>query len=330
MVLIRLGTFCDCITAPIVLAGGIFWTGLGGDFTPANVFTTLAVVTLIGSILKYFPDEYALIQNGRVSLKRFEDYLASEEWQDPRCTDLAVFQAEIAAKQVVDEQVVEVDTLSSSDIALSSSRVIEFNHAEIAVEGTDEVVFVSLNVAIERHEIVMVVGPTGCGKSTFLRAILGEIELLSGAIYVESGHVAFCDQTAWLWNASIQENIIGDSPIDMNWYYAVVEGCLLKKDFQNLRRGDQTKVGSNGGNLSGGQKQRVVSISVQPTARHILILFLLGLGASSVCAIAVPCARRSFCCSRQEDCCRNLLPSLWPRWVGQKVSLDCYHGHTFK
>lgn len=251
------------------------------------MFTTLAVITLIGSILKYFPDEYALIQNGRASIKRFEEYLALEEWQDPRHTDLAAFTTEVAAQHAAEEQ----DGLTVTvEMLMICTSVIEFFDASIGVEGTDKKVFVNLNISIERFEIVMVVGPTGCGKSTFLRAILGEIELHAGALYVESGHVAFCDQTAWIWNATIQENIIGNSPVDVEWYNTVIDACLLRKDFRDLAHGDQTQAGSNGGSLSDGQKQRVVSrVSV-----HISVAFQFtdvictGFSTSDLHAVTVP------------------------------------------
>lgn len=242
-----------------MLAGGIFWTGLGGDFTPSNVFTTLATVTLIGSTLKYLPDEFGYIQTARASLDRFEQYLALEERQDPRYSDLAAFSAEVARSKA-NEEVVEEIKVVRTEAERPASRVIEFYKAEIAVEGTEKAILPEVTVTIERRELVMVVGPTGGGKSTLLRAILGEIELLGGSLYVEAGFIAYCDQTAWIWNASIQVNIIGNSPVDMGWYDSVLEACLLKPDLRRLPQGDQTMVGSNGGNLSGGQKQRVVSI----------------------------------------------------------------------
>lgn len=242
-----------------MLAGGIFWTGLGSDFTPSNVFTTLATVTLIGSTLKYLPDEFSYLQTARASLDRFEQYLGLEERQDPRCSDLAAFSAEIARSEA-NEEVVEEIKVVRPEAERPASRVIEFHKATIAVEGTEKVVLPEATITIERRELVMVVGSTGGGKSTLLRAVLGEIELLGGSLYVEAGFIAYCDQTAWIWNASIQVNIIGNSPVDMGWYDAVLEACLLKPDLRRLPQGDQTKVGSNGGNLSGGQKQRVVSI----------------------------------------------------------------------
>lgn len=258
-----LGTFCDCITSPVVLAGGIFWTGLGGaDFTPANVFTTLASVSLIGSTLKYLPDDYGFIQNARGALQRFEQFLALEERKDPRQTDLVAFSEEVARSRTEKVAVDEKSTsVLSPEIERSASRVIEFYEADVAVEGSDEVVLAKVNIVIERRELVMVIGPTGGGKSTLLRGILGEIELLSGHLYVEAGLIAYCDQTAWIWNGTIQVNIIGNSPVDMGWYDAVLEACLLKQDLRRLPLGDQTNVGTNGGNLSGGQKQRVVRVA---------------------------------------------------------------------
>lgn len=266
----RIGTFCDCILSPVVLAGGIFWTKLGGDFTPANVFTALAIITIIGSTLKYLPDEYGYVQTGRACVKRFEEYLALEERKDPRQFDRVVFAADIIRCGDLAQYVegMESAVTRSKTERISSNRVIELYKADIAAQGGSAAVLKDVSAAIERHELAMVIGPTGAGKSTFLRAILGEIELLSGSLFVEPGDIAYCDQTAWIWNATIQQNIVGNSQVDTEWYDSVLDTCLLKQDLRRLPHGDQTSAGSNGGNLSGGQKHRVVC-----NVFHILIVY---------------------------------------------------------
>lgn len=156
-------------------------------------------------------------------------------------------------------------SFSSTTLDFSSSPelgncVIEFRLATIAPQGTDVPTLTKISVSVNRCEVLMVFGRTACGKSTFLKAILGEIALLSGSIYVEPHNCAYCAQTAWLQNASIQANIIGDYPLDELWYDSVLDACLLKQDLEQLPDGDQTLLGTNGHNLSGGQKQRIVCL----------------------------------------------------------------------
>jgi ATP-binding cassette subfamily C (CFTR/MRP) protein 1 len=105
----------------------------------------------------------------------------------------------------------------------------------------------------------MIVGPVGCGKSTLLKALLGEVPLLSGSIIISSLEVAFCDQTPWHMNGTIQESIVGVGKMETTWYSTVLRACALVEDFHQLSKGDQTTIGSNGISLSGGQSQRIVS-----------------------------------------------------------------------
>ena len=49
-----------------------------------------------------------------------------------------------------------------------------------------QVVLAGLNVVIPRGELVAVVGPVGCGKSSFCNALLGEMELVSGSVQVST------------------------------------------------------------------------------------------------------------------------------------------------
>lgn len=245
------------MTKPLVLAGGLFWTGLGGHFTPTNVFTSLAAVSLVGSTMAKLIESYYLFQNGRASMQRIRTFLDLEEFSDPRQTD-AVTLNRSSEKDGIKENILDVEKQVSIELP---NRIIEFLHAFIAVQGLNDPVLKDLTLAIDRRDVVMVIGPTASGKSTLLKVILGEVELLSGSVYVEPGNAGYCDQTAWIWNGTIQENIMGSSPVDMTWYDAVITCCLLKKDLEQLPLGDQTSVGSNGANLSGGQKQRVVSLS---------------------------------------------------------------------
>jgi ABC-type bacteriocin/lantibiotic exporter with double-glycine peptidase domain len=121
----------------------------------------------------------------------------------------------------------------------------------------------------------------GSGKSTLLKAILGEIEHISGTRQMRRGiKVAFCDQEPWLLDQSVKENIVGSRLFDPEWYDRVIDACALAQDIDGFAEGDNTSVGSGGSALSGGQKSRVVS----PFRGHGVY--------SSVLTTAGPCPRR--------------------------------------
>lgn len=255
--LIRTGGFSENLTAPLMIAGALFWTKLGSDFNPQNVFTILSVTTLIVVPLIDVLDAYSFAMSSVVCFKRIQEYLALDERTDFRSQDASA-QEKLAQKDSASVIITEKDTASIDD-QRAANRVVDITKADVSIHKSEEPVLRNVSIAIERHQRVMVVGVTGSGKSMLMRTLLGETHLAKGSIFVESGTVGFCDQTPWIQNKSVRENIIGQSPVDMAWYNLVLDACLLWKDMGQLEDSDNTVVGSNGGMLSGGQKHRVVS-----------------------------------------------------------------------
>lgn len=130
-----------------------------------------------------------------------------------------------------------------------------------------------------------VVGSVGCGKvrnlfiqvcydviqSTLLQCLLKELPALSGTVQV-NGSIGYASQEAWVFSASLRENILFGLPYDSERYNTVIEACALDKvdnisfnvvmiiklqDIKVLANGDLTLVGERGVTLSGGQKARV-------------------------------------------------------------------------
>ena len=110
-----------------------------------------------------------------------------------------------------------------------------------------------------KAELNILAGPVGCGKTSFLEALLGELAHRTGSIYVSNPRIAYCSQTPFIQNMSIRQNIIGHRPLDLPWYNTVVKACELGPDFNQMKFRDHTRPGSDGVRLSGGQKQRIVS-----------------------------------------------------------------------
>jgi len=74
-------------------------------------------------------------------------------------------------------------------------------------------------------------------------------------------------QQAWIFNATVRDNILFGQPWDETRYNEVVRVCCLARDFSLIGAGDRTEIGEKGVNLSGGQKQRSASGSARNTAR---------------------------------------------------------------
>uniref|UniRef100_A0AAY4EVS8 ATP-binding cassette, sub-family C (CFTR/MRP), member 9 n=1 Tax=Denticeps clupeoides TaxID=299321 RepID=A0AAY4EVS8_9TELE len=117
-----------------------------------------------------------------------------------------------------------------------------------------------INIRIPTGQLTMIVGQVGCGKSSLLLAMLGEMQSISGKVYWSSKNrysVAYAAQKSWLLNATVEENITFGSPFSKQRYKAVIDACSLQPDIDLLPFGDQTEIGERGINLSGGQRQRI-------------------------------------------------------------------------
>jgi ABC-type multidrug transport system fused ATPase/permease subunit len=130
-----------------------------------------------------------------------------------------------------------------------------------------------LNVQMDvyRGNICSIIGHTGCGKSSLISAMLGDIPLSLPTINPTSsskkrkksafvsihGSVSYVPQQAWIFNATVKGNILFGLEFDPDLYERAITLANLKKDLAMFPAGEETEIGEKGVNLSGGQKQRV-------------------------------------------------------------------------
>uniref|UniRef100_A0A3P8Z0T1 ATP-binding cassette, sub-family C (CFTR/MRP), member 3 n=1 Tax=Esox lucius TaxID=8010 RepID=A0A3P8Z0T1_ESOLU len=114
----------------------------------------------------------------------------------------------------------------------------------------------SINLMVPQGSLLAVVGHVGCGKSSLISALLGEMEKQEGDISIR-GSVAYVPQQAWIQNAILRDNILFGKAYNEPKYRSCLEACALTPDLEVLPGGDMTEIGEKGINLSGGQRQRV-------------------------------------------------------------------------
>uniref|UniRef100_A0A803YMJ9 Multidrug resistance-associated protein 1-like n=1 Tax=Meleagris gallopavo TaxID=9103 RepID=A0A803YMJ9_MELGA len=210
-----------CIPFMVSLAtfGVYFYLDKEHVLTAAKVFTSISLFNILRLPLFDLPSVISAVAQTKVSLSRLEDFLFAENLNPE-----------------------DVDTNYSG---IFTKRVTNF-FLNIS----------SLSVSIPEGSLVAVVGQVGSGKSSFLSALLGEMEKLEGTVH-RRGSVAYVAQQAWIQNGSLQENILFGTDLNRSYYELVLESCALLPDLEQLPNGDQTEIGERGVNISGGQKQRV-------------------------------------------------------------------------
>ncbi|KAG8445986.1 hypothetical protein GDO86_013747 [Hymenochirus boettgeri] len=193
-----------------------------------KAFVSLSLFNILRFPLNMLPQVISSMVQASVSIKRIQDFLGNDE---------------------LDTNAVTKDTVMPGNSIMVRNGTFSWSKSNDAV-------LQNINLLIPTGSLVAIVGQVGCGKSSLVSALLGEMEKIEGEVSVK-GSVAYVPQQAWIQNSTLKDNILFGRSTNEKNYKKVLEGCALVTDLEVLSGGDQTEIGEKGINLSGGQKQRV-------------------------------------------------------------------------
>ncbi|MCJ1469079.1 hypothetical protein MMC07_007712 [Pseudocyphellaria aurata] len=238
---------------------------------PSVAFPALSLFGILRIPLDQFADMLAHVQESKVSVDRVEEFLNEDETEKYG-------------------QLIHTDKDDAGEPKIGFHRAsFTWGHKDSHKnDGSTPFQLIDLDITFQVGQLNIVAGPTGSGKTSLLMALLGEMTLLSGGVYLPGGHsredmkanpdtgltesVAYCAQQAWLVNDTIKQNILFASPWDESRYQRVIAACSLERDLEILDNSDSTLVGEKGIALSGGQKQRIsLARALYCNSRHVIL-----------------------------------------------------------
>jgi len=188
-----------------------------------------------------------------------------------------------------------------SDIVLSEQEQNMESHVALAEEkgpvridisalsfrysANDPEIFTDFNLSIAAGESVAIIGPSGQGKTTLAKLLLGLLKPDAGCIsvngvdYTKLGMTCYRDligsvmQNDMMFAGSIMDNIsFFDSNLDRQRVESAARIAQIHNDIIAMPMGYNSMVGDMGSSLSGGQAQRIILARALYRQPRILIL----------------------------------------------------------
>ncbi|XP_046728805.1 ATP-binding cassette sub-family C member 9 isoform X1 [Silurus meridionalis] len=266
--------------------------------SPAKAFASLALFNILVTPLFLLSTVVRFAVKALISVQKLGEFLQSEEIGDDswRNGDIAMAyepnkKSTGGTKVINRKQPIRYQMDNYDQPVRRQLRPTETEDVAVKVNngyftwGSNLSTLSDINICIPSGQLTMIVGQVGCGKSSLLLSMLGEMQTLSGKVYwsnlpdceilhdgciseyeTDFSHagrsknrysVAYAAQKSWLLNATVEENITFGSSFNKQRYKAVIDACSLQPDIDLLPFGDQTEIGERGINLSGGQRQRI-------------------------------------------------------------------------
>lgn len=245
-------------------------SGSSDTLDTARVFTSLSLFALLAEPLASLIMALVAFMGSVGCFTRIQEFLEKEARIDTRQKTLDLLideKSESSIPQNIAERM-SIGSLTHKHLSLAFKEVPQSSPVGNAITVQDgrfgwdpekDPLLKHITMTVPRQKLTILVGPVGCGKSTLLKALLGEVPTMGGVVRISSKRIAYCDQTPWHMNQTIRQSIIAVLPFDESWYTTVIRACALEEDLNQIPRGDQTIIGSQGVALSGGQSQRIVS-----------------------------------------------------------------------
>ncbi|MBU6372677.1 MAG: ABC transporter ATP-binding protein/permease [Alphaproteobacteria bacterium] len=240
------------------LVGLVVWEWTRGRATPGDAAFAITSFFLVSGYLRTLGENVRTLQKGFADIEDVVAYAAQP--------------AEI------------VDAPSAPAFAPGAGE-IRFEHVRFAYKTQPDPLYEDFSLVIRPGETVALVGPTGSGKSTFVKLIQRLYDVDAGAVTIDGQDVravrqaslrsaiAVVPQDPTLFHRTLRENIAYARPDASEDEVISAARRARAHDFvARLPLGYGTEVGERGVKLSGGERQRVALARAFLADAPILIL----------------------------------------------------------
>lgn len=170
-----------------------------------------------------------------------------------------------------------VNAYETSKISLDSgdfehigfSPSISLKSVDFRYEDSNALALANVNLVINEGEFVLVLGPSGAGKTTLIDLMLGILEPTSGEITISGmkptdaianwpGAISYMSQEPYIFDGTVYENVVlGYDITEKISITEVLKFAAFDETATILPNGLNYKVGEDGILLSGGERQRL-------------------------------------------------------------------------
>ena len=177
------------------------------------------------------------------------------------------------------------DSVQPLQMTQPSAGRLEARGLRIRYDGAERDTLNGLDFCIEPGELVAVVGPVGCGKTTLARAFGRMVPVPDGQLFLDGadinrlplnqlrGDIAMVPQEGFLFTSTLADNLrygepgAADAQVEL-----AAERARLSDDVRGFPDGFSTIVGERGITLSGGQRQRTALGRALLVSAPVLVL----------------------------------------------------------